>query len=90
MSGSSSARTGLSSTVRDHDYQHADIEALLEQLSQSCEHFAAIVEHIPESALERQGVHSEVGPITLRYCVEAPIQSAEGHREQLEAAQSAT
>jgi len=76
-------------TVRDHDYQHADAEALLEQLSQSCEHFAAIVEHIPESALERQGIHSDVGPITLRYCIEAPIQSAGGHLEQLRAAQSA-
>jgi len=77
-------------TVRNHDYQHADAEALLEQLSQSCEHFAANVEHIPEAALERQGVHSEVGPITLRYCIETPIQSAEGHLEQLQAAQSAT
>jgi hypothetical protein len=61
---------------------------LLEQLSQACEHFAAIVEHIPESALEREGVHGELGPITLRYCVEAPIQSAGDHLEQLLAAQT--
>lgn len=73
--------------VRERDYQHAGAEALLEQLSQSCEHFAAIVEHIPESALEREGVHGELGPITLRYCVEAPIQSASEHLEQLRAAQ---
>lgn len=74
--------------VREHDYQHAAVEALLEQLEQSCERFAALVEHIPETAFERQGVHSEVGPITLRYCIEAPIQSAEGHLEQLRAAQA--
>jgi len=74
--------------VRERDYQHASAGALLEQLSQSCEHFAAIVEHIPESALEREGVHGELGPITLRYCVEVPIQSAEGHLEQLRTAQT--
>ena len=76
-------------SVREHDYQHADVEALLEQLEQSCEHFAAVVERIPDSALDRQGVHSEVGPITLRYCIEAPIQSAGDHLEQLRAAQIA-
>lgn len=76
-------------SVRDHDYQHADVEILLEQLEQSCEHFATIVEHIPESALERQGVHGETGPITLRYCIEAPVQSANEHLEQLRAAQIA-
>ena len=76
-------------SVREHNYQHANAESLLEQLGRSCEHFAAIVERIPDSALERQGVHSEVGPITLRYCVEAPIQSAAGHLEQLRVAQSA-
>jgi hypothetical protein len=74
-------------SVREHDYQHADVEALLEQLEQSCEHFAALVEHIPDAALERQGVHSEVGPITLRYCIEVSIQSAREHLEQLRAAQ---
>ena len=76
-------------SVREHDYQHADVEALLAQLKQSCEHFAAIVEHIPDSAFGRQGVHSEVGPITLRYCIEVSIESAGEHLEQLRAAQSA-
>lgn len=74
-------------SVREHDYQHADAEALLEQLNRSCEHFAAIVERIPDSALERQGLHSQDGPMTLRYCVEAPLQSVKGHFEQLCAAQ---
>ncbi len=75
-------------SVREHDYQHADVETLLEQLSQSCEHFAAIVERIPDASLERQGVHSEFGPITLRYCIEVSIQSAGEHLEQLRAAQT--
>lgn len=76
-------------SVREHDYQHADVEILLEQLEQSCEHFAALVERVPETALERPGVHGEFGSITLRYCVEAPIQSAEAHLEQLRTAQTA-
>lgn len=75
-------------SVRKHDYQHTEVEVLLTQLKQSCDHFATIVERIPDSAFERQGVHSEVGSITLRYCVEAPIQSAEEHLEQLRAAQA--
>ena len=74
-------------SVRDHEYQQADAEALLEQLNRACEHFAAIVEHILDSALEREGVHGELGPITLRYCIEAPIQSVGEHLEQLHAAQ---
>ena|SRR5690242_19580451 len=76
-------------SVREHDYQHADVEALLEQLKQSCEHFAALVEHIPDSAFERPGVHGEFGPIMLRYCIEVSIQSAGEHLEQLRAAQTA-
>ena len=76
-------------SVREHDYQHADVEALLEQLEQACERFAALIEHIPNAAFERQGVHSEFGPITLRYCIEVSIQSAGEHLEQLRAAQEA-
>lgn len=34
-------------SVREHDYQHADVEALLEQLKQSCDRFAAFVEQYP-------------------------------------------
>ena len=74
-------------SVREHDYQHANVEALFEQLKQACEHFATVVEHIPAAALERVGVHGEIGPITLRYCIEAPVQSAGEHLEQLRAAQ---
>jgi hypothetical protein len=74
--------------VRDHDYLHADPEVLFEQLRQACERFATLVERIPTSALQREGVHEEFGPMTLRQCIEAPLESVPGHLEQLRAAQT--
>jgi len=74
--------------VHDHDYLHADPEVLFEHLRQACERFAALVERIPTSALQREGVHEEVGPMTLRQCIEVPLESAPGHLEQLRAAQT--
>jgi len=74
--------------VRDHDYLHADPGVLLEHLRQECERFATLVERIPVSALQREGVHGEVGPMTLRQCIEAPLESASEHLEQLRAAQT--
>jgi hypothetical protein len=74
--------------VHDHDYQHADPEELFEQLRQACERFATLVEHIPTSALQREGVHTEFGPITLRECIEAPLESVPAHLEQLRTAQA--
>ncbi len=44
--------------VRDHDYLHADPEVLFEQLRQACERFATLVERIPTSALQREGVNA--------------------------------
>jgi hypothetical protein len=74
--------------VRDRDYLHAATDVLLEQLRQVCERFATLVEWIPTSALQREGVHEEVGPMTLRQCIEAPLESAPEHLEQLRAAQT--
>ena len=74
--------------VREHDYLHADPDALFEYLGQACERFATLVEHIPSSALQREGVHEEVGPMTLRRCIELPLESAPEHLEQLRAAQT--
>jgi hypothetical protein len=74
--------------VRDHDYVHADPEVLLEQMKQACERFATLVERIPISALQREGVHEEFGLMTLRQCIEAPLESAPEHLEQLRAAQA--
>jgi hypothetical protein len=74
--------------VRDHAYQHANPELLFEQLRQECERFALLVEDIPTSALQREGVHEEFGPITLRQCIEYPLESAPEHLAQLRAAQT--
>lgn len=74
--------------VHDQDYLHADADVLLEQLRRACEHFASIVEHLPVAALQREGVHSEMGPMTVRQCIEAPLASAWEHLEQLRAAQT--
>ena len=82
------ARYDQDALVRDHDYLHADPEVLFEHLRQACERFATLVERIPSSALRREGVHEEVGPITLCQCIEAPLESVPGHLEQLHAAQT--
>ncbi len=74
--------------VREHDHLRADPDVLFEQLRQACERFATLVERIPISALQRDGVHEEVGPMTLRQCIEVPLESAPEHLEQLRAAQT--
>ena len=75
-------------SVRQHDYQHGDPEALLEQLSQECERFATLIERIPTSALQREGVHEEIGLMTVRQCIVAPLESSFEHLKQLRAAQT--
>ena len=74
--------------VRNHDYMHADPDKLFEQLRQACEHFATLVERVPTSSLQREGVHEEFGPMTLRQCIEAPLESVPEHLKQLRAAQT--
>jgi hypothetical protein len=74
--------------VREHDYQHADPEVLFEQLRQECERFASLIERVPVAALERTGVHEEFGPITIRQCIAAPLESSSEHLKQLRAAQT--
>jgi hypothetical protein len=73
--------------VREHDYQHDDPEELFEQLGQACERFASLIERVPFSSLEREGVHEEFGPITLRQCIVYPLESSPEHLQQLHAAQ---
>ena len=75
--------------VRQYDYQHTAVTPLFEQLQQQCDYFATIIEDIPTSKLEREGIHGEFGPMTLRQCIEAPLKSIQEHLEQLQAAQSA-
>src|SRR5205085_6032040 len=74
--------------VREHDYLHADPEVLLEQLNQACERFAALIQRVPDSALEREGMHEEFGPMTIRQCIVLPLESSPEHLKQLRAAQT--
>ena len=73
--------------VREHDYQHADPAVLFQRLQQQCERFASLVASLPSSALQRKGVHGEFGVMTLRQCVEVPLESVPEHLKQLQAAQ---
>lgn len=74
--------------VRDHDYLHADPDVLFEHLKQACERYATLVESIPTSALQREGVHEEFGTLTDRQCIEATLDSVPQHLAQLRTAQS--
>lgn len=73
-------------SVREHDYQQANPGALLDELVAACDRFATIVEALPDEALDREGIHSEYGPITARRCIEMPLGSVAPHLEQLRAA----
>lgn len=75
--------------VRERGYQQANVAALFGQMAQACEDFARIVEQLPDSALQRSGVHSETGPITLAQCIEAPLNSVALHLEQFKTALTA-
>ncbi len=74
--------------VRKHNYQDADPIALQKALQQQCEQFATLVASIPSAAMSREGVHSERGIMTLQQCIEAPLNSAMEHLQQLHAAQA--
>ncbi len=74
--------------VREHEYQQADPNVLFEHLRQACEHYAAIVERVPTSALQREGLHEEFGKMTIRQCVVATLDSVPPHLAQLRAAQT--
>ncbi len=75
--------------VHEHGYQQAVPAVLCEHLEQRCERFAALVAALPAGALQREGVHSEFGPMTLRQCIEAALESVPEHLAQLCAAQEA-
>lgn len=75
--------------VSDHGYQQADPAVLFDRLQQQCERFATLVAALPSSALQREGIHAENGPMTLRQYIQAPLKSASEHLEQLRAAQQA-
>jgi len=72
--------------VRERGYQDRPLQELLDSLTQASNHFADVVEHLPADALDREGVHEESGPITLRQCILAPLDSLPGHMAQLRSA----
>ena len=74
--------------VRKHNYQSADPVALQRDLQQRCEDFATLIESVPLVAMQREGIHAEYGAMTLRQCIEAPLNSVPEHLEQLRAAQA--
>jgi hypothetical protein len=73
--------------VRAQGYQEADPDQLLEKLREQCNSFAALVESLPDEALERVGIHSEYGPLTIKRCIQLPLGSVQEHLEQLDNAQ---
>jgi DinB superfamily len=72
--------------VRERQYQSAQLSIVLEHLREGCEHFATLLEALPQSALARQGVHQEMGPISLEQCISIPLASVEEHLNQMRAA----
>jgi hypothetical protein len=75
--------------VRDRAYQSADKGTLVHDLQAGCEDFVKLIEGLPESALAREGVHEETGPISMAQCILLPIDSAEEHLNQMQAALTA-
>lgn len=72
--------------VRERGDQERPLQELLDKLTQASDHFADVVERLPAAALDREGIHEEYGPITLRYCILVPLDSLPGHMAQLRAA----
>ncbi len=68
--------------VRERKYQVDDPEQLLERLEAACESFAQTIEALPDTTLERLGVHEEMGEMTLRAIIDAPLDSVEEHLYQ--------
>ena len=73
-------------SVRDHGYQERPLQELLDKLTRASNHFAEAVERLPAAGLDREGVHEESGPMTLRQCILAPLDSLPGHMAQLRSA----
>ena len=73
-------------SVRERGYQERPLQELLDKLTQASAHFADVVERQPAGALDREGVHEEAGPMTLRQCIQAPLDSLAGHQAQLRSA----
>ncbi len=73
-------------SVRDRGYQSANGTALLAAVADACERFAVTTAALSEDMLAREGVHGEMGRITLRDCVAMPVEAATAHLAQMRAA----
>ena len=76
--------------VRQRRYQEASLHTVMDNLRTGCARFAALVDGLPETALTREGIHQEMGPISLAQCVSIPVDSADEHLVQMQAALAAT
>ncbi len=73
--------------VRDHAYQQADPQTLLQKLTDSSESFAKLVESLPNPALDLQGHHRGMkAMLTIRQCIEMPLGSIHEHLLQFQEA----
>jgi hypothetical protein len=74
--------------VEARGYGMAAVVDLMEKLEERCTSFANLLRELQISSAERAGVHPEYGEITLRRCVEIPLESIGPHLHQLQAAKA--
>jgi DinB superfamily len=70
--------------VDRRQYISASVDDLRPRLKDAASSFADTLGKLPESAAARLGRHPEYGLLTLRRCVEIPLEAAREHISQLE------
>jgi hypothetical protein len=65
-------------------YISASLEDLRRELERAATSFAFTLKEVPESVAERAGNHPEYGLLTVRRCVEIPLEGARAHIVQLQ------
>jgi DinB family protein len=70
--------------ARNLDYQRRKPKQSLETFRRMRSENYELLKELPESAFERQGNHSENGPLTLRGLLEGFAQHAESHARQMQ------
>src|ERR1700722_10292781 len=60
-------------------YHEQSIDAALEMMRLSSRQMAKVLRALPESALNRKGIHSEVGELTLKQMLERMIKHVDHH-----------
>ena len=72
--------------VRLRGYRTARLDSLIEALGEHSRTLADVLRKLPPEAAKRKGIHPEYGEITLLRCAEIPLESIDGHLEQVRAA----